>query len=117
MIDTLTSLMSGSVFPVALVTLALVALLWKQTHVLQALAGTSTRARDRERHDYHRIIQQLLEKHDARDRAEMARGHQMERMRQSETDADLEKAISQPPKKSKSEDEDDEFVPPEHYEN
>lgn len=81
----------------ALIFVALVALLWRQTLTLGKLAGINTRAQDRERRDLHHMIQRLLEKRDANDGLEMTRIHARERAEQMRLDAKVEENAERPP--------------------
>lgn len=99
----------------AFIFAALVALVWRQTLTLGKLAGISTRARDRERHDMHQLVLRLLEKRDTRDGVEMARLHKIERLEQARLDARVEENAERPPPKKPEVV--DETCTPEDYEN
>lgn len=99
----------------ALVFAALVALIWRQTMSLVKLAGVSTRARDRERHDMHQLIERLLEKRDTTDGIELARLHKIERLEQARLDARVEENVNKTPLAVAATNR-DEFCTPEEYE-
>ena len=101
----------------AVVVAALVALLWRQTGAIESLSGVGTRARDRERHDNHQLIQKLLEKLYARDAFAMARLHSIERLRTNQIDATTEKEASSGATPPTVETQKDEYVDEEVYEN
>ncbi len=86
------------VVAVSAVCCALIALLWRQTLTLGRLAGINTRARDRERHDFHQLLERLLEKRDTPDSYRTSELHRTERLRLNQIDAHVEENAETPPR-------------------
>ena len=76
-----------------------IVMVWKLLSCLQSVTGQGVRAHERERHDYLRTIEHLIEKNESQDKARTAILHTQERMAQLQVDSVTEiKTSAGPPK-------------------